>query len=77
MSKAIQYYQEEIKEKIKKDGGCLCEVWSDEQKNPNKKLMIVRKIDENNNMIFNDGWSCVHYKYARPVAIKEIEKYIL
>ena len=67
----------QIEEKIKKDGGCLCYVWNEEPNNPNKKIIIVKNINkENYPCIFNDGWSCVYYKNAEPVK-RNIEKYFI
>lgn len=66
-----------IEEKIKKDSGCLCYVWNEEVKNPFKKLIIIRSINKvNYPFIFNDGWSCVHYKNAEPVSM-DIIKFII
>jgi len=65
----------EIKKKIEKDGGCLCYVWNKSNFNPNKRIMIVRKINKETKM-FNDGWSCVFYEFAEPIMLKEIEIFI-
>lgn len=55
--------------------GVLCHVWNDDQLNPHKNIMIVRKIHPDTGM-FNGGWSCVYYKYAEPIKYEDIKKYI-
>ena len=67
----------QIEDKIKKDGGCLCYVWNEEQNNPNKKIMIVKNVRrENSPCFFNDGWSCVYYRNAEPIS-EDIKKYLI
>lgn len=56
--------------------GVLCRVWNDETTNPDKVIKIIREISPDTGM-FNDGWSCVFWKYAEPIKLEEIEKYIL
>jgi hypothetical protein len=56
--------------------GVLCYVWNDGQANPNKKIMVVKSIDPNTGM-FNDGWSCVYYKYAEPIPLDYIKQYCI
>ena len=65
----------QIENKIKKDGGCLCYVWNEITNNPNKKIMVIKRVHPDTKM-FNDGWSCVYYKNAEPIGV-DIKKYLI